>query len=40
MNSNMTNQQSSGNGDMLDKGVDYLERKSGHEQVSVLQPQL
>ena len=26
---------SGGNGDALDKGVDFLERKAGHEQVGV-----
>ena len=40
MNANYNNQQTTGaagNGDALDKGIDYLERKAGHEQVKRLQ---
>lgn len=36
-NSTMSNQpttgQTTGGGDMLDKGVDFLEKQTGHEQV-------
>jgi hypothetical protein len=31
-----TQQPGAGGGDMVDKGVDYLEREAGHEQVCVL----
>jgi hypothetical protein len=31
-----TQQPGAGGGDMMDKGVDYLEREAGHEQVRAL----